>query len=141
MKGGSCLTDVLLSSQQIDYPFVENPDLLLMMSDLVTRERGGEVIINKKGTIVVNELMVDSSLLDNLAGSVKVFTVPATQIARDNFRVVVANNVLMGFVCKVTSVIDKDCFKAAIAKSAPPGTEEMNLAAFDKGYEFGKGQA
>ncbi len=141
MKGGSCLTDVLLSSQQIDYPFVENPDLLLLMSDLVTRERGGEVIINKKGTIVVNELMVNPSLLDNLAGSVKVFTVPATQIARDNFRVVVANNVLMGFVCKVTSVIDKDCFKAAIAKSAPPGTEEMNLAAFDKGYEFGKGQA
>ena len=138
MKGGSCATDVLLSSRPIDYPFVEVPDLLLMMSDLVIKERGGNVIINDEGTIVVNEFMVNLSLLDNLPASVKVFIVPATQIARDNFKVVVANNVLLGFVCKVTSVIDKDCLKAAIARSAPPGTEEMNLTAFDKGYEYGK---
>ncbi|NVM20878.1 MAG: 2-oxoacid:acceptor oxidoreductase family protein [Desulfobacterales bacterium] len=138
MKGGSCVADVLLSSQAIDYPFVEVPDLLLMMSDLVTKERGGEVIINKNGTIVADESMVDFSLLDNFPETVKVFKMPATRIARENFRVVVANNVLMGFVCKKTSVIDKNCFKAAILKSAPPGTEEMNLAAFDAGYEFGK---
>ncbi len=140
MKGGSCVTDVLLSSRPIDYPFVESPDLLLMMSDVVTKERDGKVVINDKGTIVVNDLMVDTSLLDNIPKNVKVFTVPATQIARDNFRVVVANNVLMGFVCKVTAAIDKNCLKAAILKSAPPGTEEMNLAAFDKGYEFGKSE-
>jgi len=140
MKGGSCLTDVLLSSQPIDYPFVEIPDYLLMMSDIVTKERGGEVVINKKGTIVVDESMVNLSVLEKVPKTAKVFKVPATQIARENFRVVVANNVLMGFVCKVTSIIDKSCLKAAILKSAPPGTEEMNLAAFDKGYEYGKMQ-
>jgi 2-oxoglutarate ferredoxin oxidoreductase subunit beta len=137
MKGGSCLTDVLLSSNPIDYPFVNVPDLLLMMSDIVTKERGGKVIINKKGTIIVDESMVNPSVLDNVPSTVKIFKVPATQIARENFRVVVANNVMMGFVCKVTSIIDKNCTRAAILKSAPPGTEEMNLAAFDKGYEFG----
>jgi Pyruvate/2-oxoacid:ferredoxin oxidoreductase gamma subunit len=137
MKGGSCVTDVLLSAQPIDYPFVEVPDLLLMMSDIVTKERGGAVIINDKGTIVADESMVDLGLLDAIASTVKVLKVPATQLARDNFRVVVANNVMMGFVCKATSIIDKNCIKAAILKSAPPGTEEMNLAAFEKGYEFG----
>jgi 2-oxoglutarate ferredoxin oxidoreductase subunit gamma len=138
MKGGSCLTDVLLSSQPIDYPFVELPDYLLMMSDIVTRERGGEVVINKKGTIVIDESMVSLNVLESVPQTVKVFKVPATQIARENFRVVVANNVMMGFVCKVTSIIDRNCMKAAMLKSAPPGTEEMNLAAFDKGYEFGE---
>jgi 2-oxoglutarate ferredoxin oxidoreductase subunit gamma len=138
MKGGSCLTDVLLSSEPIDYPFVDVPDLLLMMSDIVAKERGGEVVINDEGTIAVDESMVDLRLLENLPETVKVFKIPATQIARDNFRVVVANNVLMGFVCKATSIIDKNCIKAAILKSAPPGTEEMNLAAFESGYEFGK---
>jgi 2-oxoglutarate ferredoxin oxidoreductase subunit beta len=136
MKGGSCVTDVLLSKQSIDYPFVGVPDLLLMMSDIVAKERDNEVIVNDKGTVVVDESMVDLSLLDNLPKTVKVFRVPATQIARENFRVVVANNVLMGFVCKVTSIIDKNCLKAAILKSAPPGTEEMNLAAFESGYKF-----
>jgi 2-oxoglutarate ferredoxin oxidoreductase subunit beta len=136
MKGGSCLTEVLLSSQQIDYPFVETPDLLMMMSDLVTRERGGEVVINKKGTIVVDESMVDPSFLEGLPKTVKVFKIPATQIAREQFRVVVANNVLMGYVCKTTSIIDRNCLKAAILKAAPPGTKEMNLSAFDAGYKY-----
>jgi 2-oxoglutarate ferredoxin oxidoreductase subunit gamma len=136
MKGGSCVTDVLLSSQPIDYPFVGIPDLLLMMSDIVAKERDGKVIINSKGTIVADESMVDLHLLQNLPKTVKVFKMPATQIARENFRVVVANNVLMGFVSKVTPFIDKNCLKAAILKSAPPGTEEMNLAAFESGYKF-----
>jgi 2-oxoglutarate ferredoxin oxidoreductase subunit beta len=136
MKGGSCVTDVILSSQSVDYPFVEVPDLLIMMSDIVTKERDGKVTINEKGTIVVDESMVDLSILDDLPGTVEVFKVPATQIARENFKVVVANNVMMGFVCKTTSIIDKNCIQAAILKSAPPGTEEMNLAAFEKGYEL-----
>ena len=138
MKGGSCLTDVLLSSQPVDYPFVDVPDVLLMMSDIVAKERGGKVIINNKGIIVADEFMVNPGLFENLPKGVKVYRMPATQIARDNFRVVVANNVLMGFLCKVTSIIDKNCFKAAILKSAPPGTEEMNLAAFETGYKFRK---
>ena len=138
MKGGSCLTDVLLSSEPIDYPFVDVPDLLLMMSDIVAKERGGKVMINNEGIIAVDESMVNLRLLENLPKTVKVFKIPATKIARENFRVVVANNVLMGFVCKATSIIDKDCLKAAILKSAPPGTEEMNLAAFESGYEFRK---
>jgi 2-oxoglutarate ferredoxin oxidoreductase subunit gamma len=138
MKGGSCLTDVLLSSEQIDYPFVETPDLLMMMSDLVTRERGGKVIIKEKGTIVVDESMVDARVLEALPKTVKVFKIPATQIAREQFRVVVANNILMGYVCKTTSIIDKNCLKAAIVKSAPPGTKEMNLSAFEAGYNYRK---
>jgi 2-oxoglutarate ferredoxin oxidoreductase subunit gamma len=138
MKGGSCLTDVILSSQQIDYPFIETPDLLMMMSDIVARERGGEVVIKNKGTVVVDESMVGPRLLETLPKTVKVFKIPATQIAREEFRVVVANNVLMGYVCKTTSIIDKNCLKAAIVKSAPPGTEEMNLSAFEAGYKFRK---
>ena len=108
------------------------------MSDMVSKERGGEVIIGEKAIIAVDESMVDLSLLDDLPKSVKVFQVPATRIAREDFRVVVANNVMMGFVCSKTSIIDKNCFKAAILKSAPPGTEKMNLNAFEKGYEYGK---
>lgn len=137
MKGGSCVTDVILSSQPVDYPFVEKPDLLLMMSDLVAKERGGQVIVSDRGTVVVDQFMVDAGFLKNLPGSVKVHKIPATQIARDNFKVVVANNVLMGFVCRKTAIIDKECLRAAIMKSAPPGTEEMNLAAFESGYTHG----
>jgi 2-oxoglutarate ferredoxin oxidoreductase subunit gamma len=108
-----------------------------MMSDIVAKERGGEVIVGNKSKLVVDESMVDLSLLDSLPSTVKVYKVPATRIAREEFRVVVANNIMMGFVCRKTSIIDKNCFKAAILKSAPPGTEAMNLNAFEKGYACG----
>jgi 2-oxoglutarate ferredoxin oxidoreductase subunit gamma len=94
------------------------------------------VLVKDKGTIVLDELMVDLSYLDNLPKTVKVHKIPATKIAREAFKVVVANNVLMGFVCKTTSIIDKDCLRAAILKSAPPGTEELNLSAFEAGFEY-----
>jgi 2-oxoglutarate ferredoxin oxidoreductase subunit beta len=137
MKGGSCITDVILSSESIDYPFVESPDILLMMSDIVTRERGGEVVVHPEGTIVYDNSLIRADVLGAVPSTVKTYPIPATQIARDQFKVVVANNVMLGFVSGKASIIDKDCIKAAILESAPPGTEEMNLAAFDKGYEWG----
>ena len=129
---------MLLNSMGVleDLEFVEMPDLLLMMSDLVTRERGGEVVINPRGTIVYDESLVNEEHLRDIPEKVKLFKIPATQIAREHFRVVVANNVMMGFVCRKTSIIDKECIQAAILKSAPPGTEEMNISAFNKGYEW-----
>ena len=94
------------------------------------------IVRTPEGTVVVDELMVDRAFLESLPKTVKIYKIPATQIARENFKVVVANNVLMGFVCQTTSIIDKDCLRAAIMKSAPPGTEEMNLAAFESGYNY-----
>jgi 2-oxoglutarate ferredoxin oxidoreductase subunit gamma len=81
-------------------------------------------------------MTVKTDFLNGLPESIKIFKIPATQIAREHFRVVVANNVMLGFVCRKTAIIDKECIQAAILKSAPPGTEEMNIAAFNKGYDW-----
>ena len=49
----------------------------------------------------------------------------------------VLNIVMVGFFGSITKLIDRDALRKAVADSVPPGTEEMNLRAFDRGYEYG----
>jgi len=45
--------------------------------------------------------------------------------------------VMLGFVTAVTEVVDYDAMKSAILDTVPPGTEELNLKAYNTGYDEG----
>jgi 2-oxoglutarate ferredoxin oxidoreductase subunit gamma len=66
-----------------------------------------------------------------------VSTVPATSTAEKLGRVIMANIVMLGFVAAAARVVGYDAMKEAILQSIPPGTEKMNLAAFQAGYDHG----
>ena len=44
---------------------------------------------------------------------------------------------MMGFMTAVTSLINPEAMRKAVTASVPKGTEELNLSAFNRGYEFG----
>ena len=69
---------------------------------------------------------------------VRLLTIPATRIAEGLGRRLVANIVMLGFLAAVTDYISKEALKEAVRTSVPKGTEELNLEAFQKGYEVGK---
>jgi 2-oxoglutarate ferredoxin oxidoreductase subunit gamma len=84
-------------------------------------------------------LIVDEDLVetDDLAGSVKLLSVPATRLAEELGRKIVANIVMLGFFAAVTDVVSVEALREAVRTSVPKGTEEFNLKAFEKGYEYG----
>jgi len=49
----------------------------------------------------------------------------------------VLNIVMMGFMTAVTDIVDPEAMRKAVKASVPKGTEELNLNAFNKGYEYG----
>ncbi len=49
--------------------------------------------------------------------------------------------VALGFLCRATGVVGRDALREAIRASVPPGTEELNLRAFDAGHEYTEGLA
>ncbi|TFG62697.1 MAG: 2-oxoacid:ferredoxin oxidoreductase subunit gamma, partial [Spirochaetales bacterium] len=65
--------------------------------------------------------------------------VPATGIAEELGRVIIANIVMLGFITSVTGIVSYDSMKKAILDSIPAGTEKLNLAAFQAGYDHGTG--
>jgi 2-oxoglutarate ferredoxin oxidoreductase subunit gamma len=48
------------------------------------------------------------------------------------------NIITVGFFSATTGVTSYEATRKAVESSVPPGTEEMNLRAFDTGYNYGK---
>ena len=44
---------------------------------------------------------------------------------------------MCGFFTAVTGLVSKESMRKAVEDTVPPGTEELNLKAFDVGYEYG----
>jgi 2-oxoglutarate ferredoxin oxidoreductase subunit gamma len=48
-----------------------------------------------------------------------------------------ANIVMLGFITSISAAVSLDGMLASVADSVPKGTEEANIAAFNRGYDFG----
>ena len=68
----------------------------------------------------------------------QLFSVPATRIAEELGRKMVANIVMLGFLAAVTNVVHYESLQKAVLSSVPKGTEELNTTAFEKGYRYGE---
>jgi 2-oxoglutarate ferredoxin oxidoreductase subunit gamma len=67
-----------------------------------------------------------------------VYAVPATRIAEELGRKMVLNIVMVGFFTAVTGLIGEKAAREAVADSVPPSTIDLNMKAFDRGYQYGK---
>ena len=132
-RGGACKSEVVISEDEIDFPKVVEPDILVLMSQHAYNDYIDDV---KAGGIVV----LDPDMIPRQKESkgVKVFRVPATKIAEELGRKIVANIVMLGAFVAITGVLDENAVREAVKENIPKGTEELNLAAFQKGYEYGK---
>ena len=131
-RGGSCSANVMISESDIDYPYVTRPHHMIIMSQgayekYVDKLRSG-------GKLLYDEDLVE---LKFRRDDIHRFGIPATRLAEQLGRKIVANIVMLGFVAAVTEVVDYEAMKSAILDSVPPGTEELNLRAYNTGYDEG----
>jgi 2-oxoglutarate ferredoxin oxidoreductase subunit gamma len=63
--------------------------------------------------------------------------VPATRLAEELGKRMVLNIVMVGFFAAVTDVLEPNAIRDAVGDSVPPAFRELNLKAFDKGFEYG----
>lgn len=131
-RGSACSAQVILSKEPILYPYITQPDILIAMSQDACVKFAAEV--KSTGTLLVEEDLVRVS---NLPASVRLAGVPATRLAEEIGRRLVLNIVMVGFFGAVTKLISAEALRKAVADSVPPGTEDMNLRAFDRGFEYG----
>ena len=132
-RGGACKSEVVISGEDIDFPKVVEPDVLVVMSQHAYNSYTDDV--KPGGTMIMDPDMIPSE--KELKG-VKVYKVAATKIATQLGRRIVANIVMLGAFVAITGLVDTDAIKEAIKENIPKGTEELNLTAFEKGYEFAK---
>ena len=56
------------------------------------------------------------------------------RIAEELWRSLIQNVVMVGFFSAVTKLVPKEALRDAVKDSVPPGTEALNLKAFDAGW-------
>jgi 2-oxoglutarate ferredoxin oxidoreductase subunit gamma len=131
-RGGSSSAQVILSTDPILYPYVTQPDVLVVMSQEAYTRFSPQL---KPGGILITER--DLVRVDGMPKGVRAYGVPATRLAEELGRKVVLNIVMVGFFGAVTGLLDADALRKAVADSVPPAMQKLNLEAFDRGFAYG----
>ncbi|HET7184153.1 MAG TPA: 2-oxoacid:acceptor oxidoreductase family protein [Terriglobales bacterium] len=132
-RGGACSAQVIVSDSPVLYPYVTRPDMLVVMSQEAYSKFAPE--LKHDGTLVIEQDLVRVS---HLPVGTKVFSCPATRLAEELGKKMVLNIVMVGFFAAVTNLLKPESLRQAVADSVPPAFKELNLKAFDKGFEYGK---
>lgn len=131
IMGGFSKANVIISDEEIDYPLIDNPDVLIVMSQ-DGWERDGP-FVRKGGLVIYEKTLVDPGD----PPSVRCIPVPAIRTADELGKRVVANVIMMGAFQSITKIISKEALEKSLLERIPKGTEELNMAALGKGHEIG----
>jgi len=130
-RGGSCSAQVIISDAFIHFPYVRRPDILVCMS------QGGfdkyADMLKESSILIIDQNLVNTGQI-SCGGC---FAIPATRMAEELGRKMMANIVMVGFFTAITQAISLEAARSTVTGSVPKGTEALNLAAFDKGHDFG----
>jgi 2-oxoglutarate ferredoxin oxidoreductase subunit gamma len=135
-RGSACSVQLIVSPEPILYPYISTPDVLVVMSQEACTRFCSEV--RPGGLLLYEQDMIKPG--KKCSPDVKSFGIPATHLAEELGRKLVLNMVMVGFVTAMTSLTTADAVRKAVTGSVPKGTEQLNLAAFEKGYEYGRAQ-
>ncbi|MBQ6220404.1 MAG: 2-oxoacid:ferredoxin oxidoreductase subunit gamma [Methanosphaera sp.] len=135
-RGGASRTEVVVSDEQIDYPKVDNPQIFVAMSHealikYIDDIQEGAILLIDPDLVYkeeIEEIITDKKL--------EVYASKATATAEETIgKKIVSNIVMLGSFVEATGVITKEAAKESILDSVPPGTEELNIKAFEEGIK------
>ena len=129
-RGGACSSQLIISESKILYPYVEVSDILVAMSQPGYDKFEPE--LGENGMILYDEDLVKPV---PPRGNIQLHPIPSTRIAEEIRYKIMANVVMLGFFTAVTKLVEKDAMKKAVADSVPGGLVDLNLSAFDRGFE------
>jgi 2-oxoglutarate ferredoxin oxidoreductase subunit gamma len=127
-RGSACSATLVLSDEEVLYPYIRRPDIFVAMSAEGYEKYRGE--LKPKGILVYEQDLVDAKLKKGQPS----YGVPSTRIAEGLGRSLVQNIVMLGFYSAATRLVPPEQMRAAVEASVPAGTEELNLKAFDAGF-------
>ncbi|MBU5437591.1 2-oxoacid:acceptor oxidoreductase family protein [Tissierella sp. MSJ-40] len=130
-RGGASKAEVIISQKEINYPKVEDCDILLSLTQVACNKYIDSL---KSGGI----LILDSSVtIKPEREDIVVYTVPILETASESLgKPMVANIVALGSIFELTKVVSRDSLEKAVLARVPRGTEELNKQALEEGFNL-----
>lgn len=126
-RGGSSRSDVVLSENEIDYPWSTEIDILVAL----TQQGCEQNLLNLKedGMVIADSELVHSILWP------KSISIPFQRIAREMGEPRAINMAALGAVLAVHGHISRDSIYKMMSKRLPAAKVEKSVQAFDAAYE------
>jgi 2-oxoglutarate ferredoxin oxidoreductase subunit gamma len=132
-RGGSAGSHVVISSDPIHHPHITQPTGAIIMSQGAFAKYAPELAPG--GTLLIDNGLV--ALPDDPRQDLITYGIPATQIAEELGNSRAANTVMLGFWAAILGAVSREAMRQSVAESVPPKTVDVNMKAFDIGYERG----
>ena len=134
MRGGTANCSVILSDTPVGSPIITSPDVLVAMN-LPSLQKFVDSVV-PGGVIIVDSTLIEAKVERT---DVKVFYIPATQMAKDAGFSTLANMILTGKVLKVIDTVAYDGNKETLESFIPAKKAnliDINCKALQLGYDF-----
>jgi 2-oxoglutarate ferredoxin oxidoreductase subunit gamma len=128
-RGGAARSDVVISDEPVDYPFVTEADILVALFPEAYKKFRPML---KPGGI----LITDSGLVQASDDEENLCEIPATQIAQELGNRLASNVVILGCLVGKTGVVSRESMEKAIRKTMKPKIVDLNIKALDAGIRF-----
>ena len=130
-RGGASKSEVIISSEEIDYPKATRIDMLLCL----TQEACDKYVHDLKDDGI---LIADSRMVTELPkGKYKVHHLPIIDTAKEKVgKVFVANIVALGVIARLLDSVSLESVEKAVLKRVPKGTEDLNRRALQMGHDL-----
>jgi 2-oxoglutarate ferredoxin oxidoreductase subunit gamma len=127
-RGGASSAELVISTEPIAYPFVQQPDFLVALSqEAYTKFRPS---IKPEAMILIDQDLVKPQDGD------RIHAIPATQLAEDLGRRIVTNVVMLGYVTALTEIVEPEAMEKALEDTLNSRILELNIKAFQAGLQF-----
>ncbi|MHC1605215.1 MAG: 2-oxoacid:acceptor oxidoreductase family protein [Candidatus Methanofastidiosia archaeon] len=126
-RGGASKSEVIISDEDINYPFITMADVLVTLSQQAYDKYRQEV---KKEGIT----LIDTDLV--LSHNNRSIEIPAMRTAISLGSKLVANMVMLGALIKFTNVVALDSLKKSVKNTVPGRFCELDMKAIDGGLKL-----
>ena len=124
-RGGASSSNIVVADHSIAYPFVQQADIFVALSQEGYARYRDETVPDAR-------ILIDSGLVTPRAGD-SVLTVNASELAEGLGRRIVANVIMLGFLCGTTGIVTYDALEKAIQTTVKQSVLPLNLEALKLG--------
>jgi len=132
-RGSACSSQLVVSKDRVLYPYITIPEILVSMSQEAYDKYEPELRDN--GILIIDTDLVKPK---PIRGKIQMFAIPSTRFAEELGNRIIANLVMLGFFTAVTKIVTPEAMKKALPGMVPGRFLDLNIKAFDKGYDYGQ---
>ncbi len=130
-RGGAARSEVIISDEKIGYPRPTGVDLYVAMAQEAFDTYRSDV---RDDTVII----IDPDLVPKHDIGRPLYKVQVQKIAEELGNKIVTNIAMVGAMTGIYDLLDKEAVKKAVIDSVPKRFTDLNINAFEKGYEAGK---